>query len=175
MQTWADGARYEGGFINDLRHGDGSIHWANGEVCWLLGQMAPSCVYFFLCFFACLCVCFAFFLFSSPNCFLCVLKIACKCMQIYIYVYTCTRTHLIEICVLQINACLCTITHTDRVSWIEKNWMMFTSNMSCLFSSDVWRGILQGPSSWQGDLHMAKWLILHGDILHGQEGRLWRI
>lgn len=36
VQTWADGAKYEGDFVNDLRHGDGKLHWANGEVCWLI-------------------------------------------------------------------------------------------------------------------------------------------
>ena len=42
VQTWADGAKYEGDFVNDLRHGDGKLHWANGEVCWLiLSRISP--------------------------------------------------------------------------------------------------------------------------------------
>ena len=36
---WADGAKYDGDFVNDLRHGHGSIHWGNGEV-WVTTVMS---------------------------------------------------------------------------------------------------------------------------------------
>ena len=32
VQEWSDGARYEGEFVNGLKHGKGRYTWRNGEV-----------------------------------------------------------------------------------------------------------------------------------------------
>lgn len=32
IQEWDDGSRYEGGFVNGLKHGKGKYTWKNGEV-----------------------------------------------------------------------------------------------------------------------------------------------
>lgn len=31
-QDWTDGSRYEGHFLNGLKHGNGTFTWPNGEV-----------------------------------------------------------------------------------------------------------------------------------------------
>lgn len=32
IQEWPDGRKYEGEFVNNLKHGDGVFTWTNGEV-----------------------------------------------------------------------------------------------------------------------------------------------
>jgi len=32
IQEWSDGCKYEGGFVNNLKHGTGVFTWTNGEV-----------------------------------------------------------------------------------------------------------------------------------------------
>lgn len=32
VQEWTDGSRYEGEFLNGLKHGNGIFTWPNGEV-----------------------------------------------------------------------------------------------------------------------------------------------
>lgn len=32
VQEWTDGSRYEGDFLNGVKHGDGTFTWPNGEV-----------------------------------------------------------------------------------------------------------------------------------------------
>lgn len=32
VQQWSDGSKYEGEFVNDLKHGSGVFTWTNGEV-----------------------------------------------------------------------------------------------------------------------------------------------
>lgn len=32
LEVWPDGSRYEGNFVDDLRHGEGHHSWPNGEV-----------------------------------------------------------------------------------------------------------------------------------------------
>lgn len=32
VQKWADGSKYEGHFVNGLKHGKGKYMWGNGEV-----------------------------------------------------------------------------------------------------------------------------------------------
>ncbi len=33
IQEWPDGCKYEGDFVNNLKHGTGVFTWPNGEVC----------------------------------------------------------------------------------------------------------------------------------------------
>lgn len=34
VQEWTDGSKYEGDFVDGLKHGKGRYSWRNGEVMW---------------------------------------------------------------------------------------------------------------------------------------------